>query len=99
MLALVRRYEVERDQRSAFEAAFGPAGDWARAFSQSSDYRGIELFRADDAYLVLCVWDSKPAFEAFVQAHAAEVDRLNGDTGRLTRCSHALGEYEVLETA
>lgn len=99
MFAFVRRYEVEEHSRPEFETAFGPRGDWARLFAQSPAYRGIELFRDQDTYLVLCVWESRETLDAFLEDHRQGIADLDLAMRALTRCSHALGEYEVLEPA
>ena len=99
MFAFVRRYEIERCSRTDFEAAFGASGAWARLFAQSPDYRGIELFRDGDTYLVFCIWESKAALDRFAASYASDLAELEGRTGKLAKCGHAFGEYEVLEPA
>ena len=96
MIALIWRFEVRDEERAAFEAAYGPEGDWARLFAQSGGFRGTELLRAaDGSYLTMDVWRSKADFDAFLADHGPAYEALDRETEPLTRCEHRLGEYEV----
>ena len=96
MIALIWRFEVRDEERAAFEAAYGPEGDWARLFAQSGGFRGTELLRAaDGSYLTLDVWRSKADFDAFLADHGPAYETLDRETEPLSRCEHRLGEYEV----
>ena len=69
MIALVWRYEVEEARRAEFEAAFGPAGEWAQLFARSEGFRGEELFRSEDgSYLALIAWRSREDLDAAGEA-------------------------------
>lgn len=97
MIALVWRYEVRNEHRAAFEAAYGPAGEWARLFARSGGFRGTELLRADDgSYLTLDVWRARADFDAFMAEHRADYEALDRRTEEWTRCEHQIGEYELL---
>jgi heme-degrading monooxygenase HmoA len=98
MIALVWRFEVRDAERSAFEQAYGPEGDWARLFACAEGYRGTELFRAGDGtYLTLDVWRSRDDFDAFLAEHRGAYEALDRETEPLTRCEHRIGEYEVID--
>jgi len=98
MIALIWRYEVDDGHRAAFEAAYGPAGDWARLFARSGGFRGTELLRAaDGSYLTIDVWRARGDFDAFIADHRADYDALDARAAAWTRCEHKLGEYEVME--
>ena len=43
MIAILWRYRVKPEHREAFEAAYGPDGDWARLFRRHEHYLGTEL--------------------------------------------------------
>ena len=49
MFVVVWQFEVAEEKVTAFEAAYGPEGAWARLFCTSPDYLGTELLR--DAYV------------------------------------------------
>jgi heme-degrading monooxygenase HmoA len=98
MIALIWRYEVRDEHRAAFEAAYGPEGDWARLFSRSGGFRGTELLRAQDgSYLTLDVWRARADFDAFISNHHADYEALDLLTQAWTHAEHQLGDYEVLE--
>ena len=98
MIAIIWRFEVVPEHRGAFEAAYGPTGDWARLFARSGGFRGTELMRAPDgSYLTLDVWRAKADFEAFIGDHRADYDALDRRAEAWSRAEHRLGEYEVLE--
>jgi heme-degrading monooxygenase HmoA len=98
MFAIIWRYEVHVERRAEFEAAYGPAGDWARLFARSGGFRGTELLRAaDDSYLTLDVWRARADFDAFLAEHGADYEALDRRTDGWTICEHRVGEYEVLE--
>ena len=98
MIALVWRYEVAEENRLAFEAAYGPTGDWALLFAQAAGFRGTELFRAGDgSYLTIDVWQQRADFDAFLAGHARAYEALDAETEKLTLCEHRIGEYEVLD--
>ena len=98
MIALIWRYEVRDEHRAAFEAAYGPEGDWAQLFTRSGGFRGSELLRASDgSYLTLDVWRARADFDAFLRDHRGDYEALDRRTGAWTYAEHQLGEYEVLE--
>jgi heme-degrading monooxygenase HmoA len=97
MIALIWRYEVRDEHRAAFEATYGPEGEWAQLFARSGGYRGSELLRADDgSYLTLDVWRARADFDAFVNDHRADYEALDHRTEAWTHAEHRLGEYDVL---
>ena len=81
MIALVFRYDV-RDSES-FEEVYGPNGEWARFFRKGAGYIGTELLRdveLPDRYLVVDRWESREAYQAFVDAHRDEYMRRVDET-------------------
>ena len=90
-------YEVAPANADAFEAAYGPEGDWARFFARGDGYAGTELWRASEGgaqrYLVIDRWRSEAAYEAFLGAHADEYRRRSDATTRLYVGEQALGRY------
>ena len=61
-------YEVAADGAAAFEAVYGPEGEWARYFHGADGYRGTELLRATGrgglSYLVIDRWESAAGVRA-----------------------------------
>ena len=98
MIAYIWRYEVKDEARAAFEATYGPTGDWARLFARAEGFRGTELFRADDgSYLTLDVWETRAHFDAFMAAHGEDYEALDRSTEGWTSSEHRIGGYEVLD--
>jgi heme-degrading monooxygenase HmoA len=98
MIAIVWRYEVLEASRAAFEATYGPTGEWARLFARSEGFRGTELLRAEDgSYLTLDVWRSHADFESFMADHREAYEALDRGTEAWTSCEHRLGAFQVME--
>jgi heme-degrading monooxygenase HmoA len=96
-LAAVFAYEVDPGEAGAFEAVYGPDGEWARYFRGAEGYRGTELLRADGrSYVVIDRWDSAEAYERFLAEHEEEYARRNQAAGRLYRRETVLGRFEVV---
>ncbi len=96
---VIWEFQVKPEARLAFEQAYGPAGDWARLFSQSSDYRGTQLLRDTNRpgrYLTFDQWTSREAFRQFKQAHQADYDAFDQQCEALTDNESLFGEFESL---
>jgi len=84
---VIWEFQVKSEATLAFEQAYGPAGDWVRLFSQSSDYQGTQLLRDSNRsgrYLTLDRWTSREAFRQFKQAHQADYDAFDQRCKALT---------------
>jgi heme-degrading monooxygenase HmoA len=81
MLALVFVYDA-RDPAD-FERVYGPDGEWAEFFRAGAGYVGTELLRDIETpgrYLVVDRWDTREAYQAFVDAHRDEYMRRVDET-------------------
>jgi heme-degrading monooxygenase HmoA len=99
MIALVFRYEA-RDG-DAFEAAYGPEGEWAQFFREGRGYIGTELLRdveEPDRYLVVDRWESADAYNAFLAEHGAEYMRRADDAQFLHVQELRFGTFENVWT-
>ena len=97
--AAVFAYEVAADDAGAFEAVYGPDGEWARYFRGADGYRGTELLRATGSglsYLVIDRWDSAAAYEHFLAEHEEEYGRRNRTAGRLYRQETVIGRFAAI---
>jgi heme-degrading monooxygenase HmoA len=95
MLALVFSYDA-RDPEE-FERVYGPEGEWAQFFRSGAGYVGTELLRDAESpgrYLVVDRWDSREAYNAFVEAHREEYMRRVDDTAFLYEQELRLGTFE-----
>ena len=76
MLTLVFSYDA-RDPEE-FEQVYGPEGSWSEFFRRGAGYVGTELLRDVEVpgrYLVLDRWESREAYQAFVEANREEYMR------------------------
>ena len=81
MLALVFVYDA-RDP-DEFERVYGPEGEWTGFFRRGAGYVGTELLRDVETpgrYLVIDRWESREAYQAFVDANRDEYMRRVDET-------------------
>jgi hypothetical protein len=98
MIAILWRYAVNPDRAQAFEACYGPHGDWAQLFARGAGYVGTDLWRGEDgAYLTLDRWTDLPAYDAFKQTYAAAYASLDAACDPLTDAETRLGVFECVE--
>lgn len=93
-------FDVRPEYQAEFEAAYGPAGDWARLFRRDPGYLRTDLLRnrADlTRFLTVDFWITREACEAFRARHASEFRVLDEKCERLTVSERHLGDFEVLE--
>jgi heme-degrading monooxygenase HmoA len=92
------QFRPRSGSEAAFEAAYGPAGDWASLFRKSEEYLGTELLRdrSDPSlYLTVDRWTSREAFEDFRRRHATEYESLDERCSALTEQEAPLGSYDT----
>jgi heme-degrading monooxygenase HmoA len=95
VIALVFSYEV-RDA-VAFEAAYGPEGDWAGFFGGARGFVGTELLRDVETpgrYLVIDRWESAESYNAFAAEHRDAYMRRVDDTRFLYDQELRFGTFE-----
>jgi heme-degrading monooxygenase HmoA len=76
VIALVFVYDISRS--GDFERVYGPEGEWAQFFRQGRGYVGTELLRDVEQpgrYVVVDRWDSREAYNGFVDRHRDEYMR------------------------
>jgi heme-degrading monooxygenase HmoA len=81
VIALVFRYDAR--EPGAFEAAYGPDGEWAQFFRQGRGFIGTELLhdvQEPDRYLVIDRWESADAYNAFLSEHRDEYLRRSDES-------------------
>lgn len=96
--ACVWEFRVQPASQDAFEAAYGPGGEWARLFARDPQYLGTWLLRdAQEAgrYLTVDHWRSRDARDAFLGRHRSDYDALDARCEALTVSERALGDYEL----
>ncbi len=96
MFVVVWQFEIAEDKVTAFEAAYGPEGAWAKLFGTSPEYRGTELLRdayIPGLYLTIDRWESEEAFRAFRKDHDAEYEAVDRSCDALTSRETRIGAY------
>jgi heme-degrading monooxygenase HmoA len=76
LIALVFSYDVE--DVADFEKVYGPEGEWSEFFRSGTGYVGTELLRDVEIpgrYLVVDRWETREAYNAFVEGHREEYMR------------------------
>ena len=93
---IVWEYEVRPEKVAAFEALYGPEGDWAYLFSRADGYVETRLLR-DTArpmlYLTIDRWLSRAAYEAFTRAAGPAYAGLDRRGDALTVRERRLGAF------
>lgn len=82
-----------------FEDAYGPEGTWAQFFAREAAYVGTELLRdpkAKGRYVIVDVWRSEAAYEAFRQKWLAEYKALDKSFEPLTERETRLGSFHTV---
>lgn len=98
MFVVVWQFEVAEDKIGAFEAAYGPEGEWAQLFRTSPKYVGTELLRdayVPGSYLTIDRWASEVDFRAFRKDHDKEYEVLDRACDPLTAKETRIGAYST----
>ena len=93
---IVWHYDIDPAVQAQFEAAYGPAGDWASLFRRSADYLGTQLLRdvgIAHRYVTLDHWLTEDAFLAFKAQHQANYDALDRSCESLTVSEVRVGAF------
>jgi hypothetical protein len=81
----------------AFEAAYGPDGDWARLFKRHAEYIGTELNRDikdPRRYLTMDFWTSENSYESFREHYSAEYRKIDVMCEAMTDSESETGRFE-----
>jgi heme-degrading monooxygenase HmoA len=95
VIALVFVYDVSEPEE--FERTYGAEGDWAGFFKQGRGYIGTELLRDVEQpgrYLVVDRWETREAYNDFVEAHRDEYMRRVDETVFLYDQELRFGTFE-----
>lgn len=100
MFLALWEYEVKPGCQERFENVYGPEGDWAQLFRSDPNYHETRLLRdafREAVYLTLDFWNSRKAFEQFMETRAADYKRLDAASEDLMLRERKIGWYESLE--
>jgi len=96
MIAILWRYEVPEAHRAAFEAAYGPEGDWARLFARTPGFGGTELLIGEPGhYMTIDRWAKASDFDAFLAAHGDAYRAMDARCEGWTTSEEKLGVFRV----
>jgi len=99
---LVWQFQVRPEHVAAFEAAYGPSGDWARLFARADGYLGTELLRdasSPGRYLTVDRWQTPADVARFRDVHGAEYAALDARCEPWTVSETRLGAFETVTGA
>jgi heme-degrading monooxygenase HmoA len=95
----VWEYRVRSGQEPAFEALYGPEGDWVRLFRRAEGFLGTTLLRTaaePGRYLTIDRWDSEAAYRAFRATNREAYAELDQRGDLLTEFERVVGEFETV---
>jgi heme-degrading monooxygenase HmoA len=95
VIALVFSYDTA--EPADFERVYGPEGEWSQFFRTGSGFIGTELLRdaeIPDRYLVIDRWESREAYNEFVEAHRDEYMRRVDETAFHYHHELRIGTFE-----
>jgi heme-degrading monooxygenase HmoA len=93
---IVWSYDVDAEDRDAFEGAYGPAGEWAELFSRGDGFLEVVLFAdavAPGRYLTIDRWSDQAAFEHFMVQEADAYAELDDALASVSRRGTRLGGF------
>ena len=82
----------------AFEAAYGPEGDWVKLFRRAPGFSRTELLKDVDTvgrYLTIDYWRSREDFWKFREAFRGEYLALDKRLAALTVLEKLIGDFET----
>lgn len=101
MYVIVREYKVAPGNEETFDELFGPDGERARFFRDSSrDYVGSEVLRGDadtTRFLAVERWRSQRVYERFALAHTEELAALEKKALGITEAQRLIGDFTVAD--
>jgi heme-degrading monooxygenase HmoA len=98
MFVVVWQFEIAEEKIAAFEAAYGPEGNWASLFRSSPEYLGTELLRdafVHGSYLTIDRWASEEAFRTFRKHNDGAYEELDRACDALTSKETRIGAYQA----
>ena len=98
MFVVVWQFEIAEEKVAAFEAAYGPEGDWSKLFRKSPEYLGTELLHSayvTGSYLTIDRWANEGAYRSFRKENDAAYEELDRACDAVTERETRVGAYNV----
>ncbi len=92
-------YDVDVGAEGAFEALYGPGGDWVGLFSAYPGYAGTELLRDErpNDYITIDRWASAAEYAAFRLSAQVAYAAIDARGDRLMLSERRIGSFDVVE--
>ena len=93
---VVWEFQVKAECKAEFVAAYGPDGDWAKLFSRSPEFLGVELVGSvgnSTRFFTLDHWSSATGLDLFLANHATAYDVLDRRFTGLTVWERRIGSF------
>jgi hypothetical protein len=93
---VVWEFQVKEGCEAEFMAAYGPDGEWARLFSRSPEFLGVELVGSVGnaaRYFTLDHWSSASGLDMFLANNATAYDVLDRRSTGLTVWERRIGAF------
>jgi heme-degrading monooxygenase HmoA len=91
-------FQVKPGGETAFEQAYGPAGDWVQLFRKAPGYIKTALLRDTEKpgrYVTIDHWESEAAQRSFREKFAAEFAEIDRKCEELTESETLVGHFAV----
>ena len=98
---IIWEFVAKVGQQTAFEAAYGPNGDWVQFFRGGSGYVRTDVLKdTADArrYITIDYWQSEHAYDAFRALHEQEYKAIDVRCEALTESEELIGKFVSLES-
>jgi heme-degrading monooxygenase HmoA len=95
---IVWEFRIRKEAEAEFVEQYGPEGNWARFFRNSTGYLRTELVRDlgdPQRFLTLDYWESEEQFSSFREQNLAEYERLDREFEGLTEQETRLGAFQI----
>ena len=96
MYVIIWRYRVVEQHVASFLRHYDDTGEWNQLFRRDTAYKGTRLLReVDDGeiYVSIDYWDSRIAYEQFMQSHADAYAEMNKFCETLTAEETRIGRF------
>ena len=87
MFLTLWEFEVKSGCEELFEQAYGPEGEWVKLFLRAARYRETRLLRdarRERVYVTIDWWESREAYEEFLEKWAKEYEETDRQCQSLT---------------
>lgn len=97
MFTVIWEYEIHPGAEAAFEALYGPGGEWVALFRAFPGYLGTELLRDErpHRYLTLDRWETAADYAYFQDTAAPRYVQIDTLGDALTLDERLIGRYNT----